>query len=113
MKPCVWYVSKYVSPPTKGSAGSRGFIIMRELVKLGYQCMVFTSDSNKLAEVPKLHFSFLVENFDGLQLCWIRTAKYRVAKSIKRILSWLDFEWRLMLLPKKQFPQNILITYKK
>ena len=30
--------------------------------------------------------------------------KYSVAKSLRRILSWLDFEWRLFRLPKHQLP---------
>lgn len=100
----IWYVSKYVSPPAKASAGARGFMIMRELARLGHHCMIITSDSNQLAEVPKLATAYCFEEVEGVRLCWVRTLKYSVAKSMRRIMSWLDFEWRLWRLPKQQFP---------
>lgn len=79
-------------------------MIMRELSKLGHQCLIITSDSNQLAEIPELHSSYEIQHIDGLQICWIRTLKYSVAKSLRRILSWLDFEWRLFRMPKKELP---------
>lgn len=78
---------------------------MREIAKMGYTSIIITSDSNKLAEVPNLERAVFLEEIDGLQVFWLRTLKYSVAKSIRRILSWLDFEWRLFLLPKKQIPK--------
>lgn len=104
MKPCVWYVSKYVAPPAKASAGGRGYLLMREIARMGYEVVIITSDSNQLAEVPTLTQPYLFQQVDGLQLCWIRTLKYQVAKSVRRILSWLDFEWRLLRLSKAQLP---------
>ena len=57
-----------------------------------------------MAEVPRLDQPFLHQEVDGIQLYWVRTMKYVVAKSLRRILSWLDFEWRLWRLPKEQLP---------
>src|SRR5690606_15081156 len=62
-------------------------------------------DANHLTSPPALSETFMVENVDGLALCWVRTFKYNSAKSFKRILSWLHFEWRLLRLPKQQFPK--------
>ena len=104
LKPCIWYVSKYVAPPAKVSAGGRGYLITREFARMGYGCVIITSDSNQLAEVPRLDQPFLHQEVDGIQLYWVRTMKYVVAKSLRRILSWLDFEWRLWRLPKEQLP---------
>jgi glycosyltransferase involved in cell wall biosynthesis len=104
LKPCIWYVSKYVAPPAKVSAGGRGYLIMRELARMGYRSVIITSDSNQLAEVPVLEAPYLFQEVDGLQLCWVRTMKYGVAKSLRRIVSWLDFEWRLWRLPKDKLP---------
>ena len=104
MKPCVWYVSKYVAPPAKASAGGRGYLLMREIARMGYESVIITSDSNQLAEVPRLTQPYLFQQMDGMQLCWVRTLKYQVAKSMRRILSWLDFEWRLLRLPKEKLP---------
>lgn len=104
MKPCIWYVSKYVAPPAKASAGGRGYLIMREFARMGYQSVIITSDSNQLTEVPVLEAPYLFQEVDGIHLCWVRALKYTVAKSLRRILSWLDFEWRLRRLPKEQLP---------
>lgn len=104
MKRCIWYISKYVSPPDRASAGGRGFMIMRELVRAGHEGVVITSDSNALAAVPKFPGRFKCEKIDGVQFCWVRTLKYRTAKSLRRILSWLDFEWQLWRLPKGGLP---------
>ncbi len=104
MKPCIWYVSKYVAPPAKVGAGGRGYLIMREFARMGYQSVIITSDSNQLTEVPVLEEPYLFQEVDGMRLCWVRTMKYAVAKSLRRILSWLDFEWRLWRLAKNMLP---------
>jgi glycosyltransferase involved in cell wall biosynthesis len=78
---------------------------MRELARVGHRCVVITSDSNMLAEVPKLQEPYLRQDVDGLEFWWVRTLKYQVAKSPRRILSWLDFEWRLWRMPKTTFPR--------
>jgi glycosyltransferase involved in cell wall biosynthesis len=40
----------------------------------------------------------------------VRTLKYQVAKSMRRILSWLDFEWRLLRLPKEKLPRPDVVV---
>jgi len=95
----IWYLSKYVSPPALANAGSRGFMLIRELVRLGHSCTIITSDSNKLAKTPTLTSSHLIQELDGVKFCWLRTMKYSTAKSIGRILSWIDFERKLFLMP--------------
>jgi glycosyltransferase involved in cell wall biosynthesis len=77
---------------------------MREFARMGYRSVIVTSDSNQLADVPMLEAPYLIQDVDGLQLCWVRTMKYGVAKSVRRILSWIDFEWQLLRLPKGGLP---------
>ena len=110
MNSCIWYVSKYAALPSKGSAGTRSFMLMRELSKLGYQSVLITSDSNQLADVPELRSAYQVQILDGVQVHWVRTLKYKVAKSAKRILSWLHFEWRLLLMPKASLPRPDVVV---
>ena len=98
----IWYVSKYVAPPGSGTAGGRGYLLMKELARMGHRVVIITSDSNQLATPPELKHDYLLQDIDGLQLCWVRTLKYSVAKSVRRILSWLHFEWRLLWLPKQK-----------
>lgn len=110
MSLCVWYISKYVSPPSNSNVGGRGYLLMREISQSGYQTIVITSDSNQLAQVPKLDTSYLMqEEADGIQLWWVRTLKFQIAKSIRRVLSWLHFEWRLWLMPKSSIPKPDII----
>ena len=105
MSKCIWYVSKYVAPPGKGSAGGRGYLLMKEFARLGCRSVIITSDSNQLTQVPSLDQSYLCQEVDGIQLWWVRTLKYQVAKSVRRILSWIDFEWRLLLMPRGNIPR--------
>jgi glycosyltransferase involved in cell wall biosynthesis len=106
----IWYVSKYVAPPGSGTSGGRGYLLMRELVCLGHKVTIITSDSNKLASPPHMKAGYFFQFVDGMQLCWVSTMKYSVAKSIRRILSWLHFEWRLLLMPNHKFSKPDVIV---
>jgi glycosyltransferase involved in cell wall biosynthesis len=75
-------------------------MLMKEFAGLGYRSVMITSDSNKLAQTPKLHGPYLKQDVDGVELWWVRTLKYRVAKSMRRIISWFDFEWCLWKMNK-------------
>jgi glycosyltransferase involved in cell wall biosynthesis len=85
---------------------------MREIARRGNHSLVFTSDSNHLVRRPDLAESHKIEFVDDVEVCWIRTKKYKGAQSLGRIVSWLDFEWRLWRLPKQQFrrPDVIIVS---
>jgi glycosyltransferase involved in cell wall biosynthesis len=112
MSKSIWYVSKYVAPPGSGTAGGRGYLLMKELAQMGHRVAIITSDSNQLAAPPDLETSYLIQEVDGIQLCWVRTMKYSVAKSARRILSWVHFEWRLLWLPthKLSKPDVVVVS---
>ena len=95
----IWYISKYVMPPGLGELGGRGYMIMCELARRGYQCAIITSTSNQYSNVPSFNHKYLTESRDGIKLRWVKTLKYSSAKSIRRVGSWLHFEWRLLLMP--------------
>lgn len=110
MKRSVWYIAKYVAPPENGAPGGRAFMIMRELAREGFDVTVITSDSNQLSPVPVLQKSCLLQDVDGVRLLWLRTAKYRVAKSLRRIWSWVDFEYRLLRAPLGTLPKPEVVV---
>lgn len=110
MAKCIWYVSKYVSPPGNGTAGGRGYLLMKEFARMGHNALIITSDSNHLVQPPGLTSPYLLQVVDGIQLWWVRTAKYRVAKSMRRIFSWINFEWRLLLMSKSQLPRPDVVV---
>ena len=105
MNKTVWYISKYFAPPADETVGSRGWLLLKEFAKKGYRPVVITSDSNNLVEMPKLTKPVTVQQQDGVQLVWLKTLKYGIAKSSKRILSWLHFEWNLFWLNTKNLPK--------
>lgn len=110
MSRCVWYISKYVGMPDASSAGGRGYLLMRELARRGIASVIVTSDSNQLTRVPVLDQPYVFTESDGVQMCWVRTLKYQVAKSTRRILSWIDFEWRVWRMPRQHLPRPDVIV---
>jgi glycosyltransferase involved in cell wall biosynthesis len=110
MTSSIWYVSKYVAPPGLGTVGGRGYLLMKELASMGHKVTIITSDSNHLAKPPLINTDYLFQDVDGIQLCWVRTMKYSAAKSMRRILSWLHFEWRLLLMPNQKFTKPDVVV---
>jgi glycosyltransferase involved in cell wall biosynthesis len=95
-----------------GRVGTRPFLLMREIVRMGHHGLIFTSDSNHLVPVPELAGPSSTRVIDGVQMTWIRTFKYKGANSLGRIISWFDFEWRLRRLPKRPFrrPDVVIVS---
>jgi glycosyltransferase involved in cell wall biosynthesis len=104
----VWYISKYATP-SKYGFGSRHFYLAHEFNKLGYCTVVISSDSNHLAKFPKFKSIYTQERIDGVDCRWIRTIKYKGSASFRRILSWIDFEMKLLIMPKKRIPKPDII----
>ncbi|MDP3960835.1 MAG: glycosyltransferase family 4 protein [Pseudorhodobacter sp.] len=109
MTKTIWYISKYATPPANGKVGTRGFLILREFARLGNRAVLITSDSNHLATPPRLLGPRLHEVVDGVDVHWLRTRKYTSARSLGRMVSWLDFEWQLWRMPKASLPRPDVI----
>lgn len=105
MQKTLWYISKYFAPMTEKSPGGRGWFLMDALQKKGYKPVVITSDSNALIDNPGLIADVEIETKNGVDIVWLKTYKYHVAKSLKRILSWFHFEWNLFFLNKNTLPK--------
>lgn len=105
MSKTIWYVTKYFSPKTANSPGGRGWFLMDEMRRAGYQVVVISSDSNNLVDLPVLKERVTLQHTDGVEIIWLKTMKYSVAKSLRRILSWFHFEWNLFWLDKSQLPR--------
>lgn len=105
MGSCVWYISKYVVRPIADEPAGRSFGLMREMVALGHQGVIVTSDSMGMLNAPEAEDAYFFEVVEGMRLCRIRTLKYSASKSFRRILSWLHFEWRLLRIPMRSLPE--------
>ena len=109
MTSTIWYISKYVTPPSVAKVGGRGFMLAREFVRFGHKVLLITSDSNHLAKPPVTNKPRTKETIDGVDIYWLRTLKYSGARSFRRILSWLDFEWQLLKMFKTDLPTPDII----
>ena len=104
MKKSVWYISKYATP-LKYGFGTRHFYLAREFNRMGYKTSVISSDSNHLSQFPDFKTVYTKETIDGVDTCWIKTARYKGSASIRRVISWIDFEMKLWLLPQRLIPK--------
>ena len=105
----IWIISKYASSAEYGFE-SRLFALAREFKKSGRNPVVVASDSNHLASYPNFNSLFTREILGGCETWWIKTLKYTKTASVRRVLSWLDFELKLLLMPKKQLPAPDVIV---
>jgi glycosyltransferase involved in cell wall biosynthesis len=97
----IWYICKYVSTPNRGYVGMRAFYLMQCLVKENCNIDLVTSSSSAfLTDQNVLGRTDIYSNFTFHQLSGIRYGK---AGFFLRILSWLEFEFRVFFLNKKIF----------
>ena len=108
MSKTIWYISKYASPLIYGF-GSRHFYLASEFNRLGNRTIVISSNSNHLAGIPDFHDFFTKEEIDGVETLWIKSIKYIGSASFKRIISWIDFELKLLFMPKNIIPRPDVI----
>ncbi|UUD64069.1 glycosyltransferase family 4 protein [Pseudomonas seleniipraecipitans] len=104
MSKTIWYVSKYFSAKTVNSLGGRDWFLTNKMAEKGHQVRVITSDSNMAFDIPELDAPVMVDDFGRLQVFWLKTLKYKVPKSIRRVLGWFHFEWNVFWLDKKRLP---------
>lgn len=107
----IWIISKYASSYETGFE-SRIFALARRFVKIGHNVKVISSDSNHFGSYPRYNKLYNFEKLDQIDVLRIRTFKYKKTASIQRILSWVDFEWKLFLAPlnKTQKPDIIIVS---
>jgi glycosyltransferase involved in cell wall biosynthesis len=105
MTKTIWYISKYIAPPYAARVSTRGFNLLKQFVNAGHRSVLITSDSTHVAEPPRFVGRIHYEIVDGVDVHWLRTWKYRSARSFNRILSWIDFEVKLLRMPKDSLPK--------
>ena len=102
MTKTIWYISKYCTISNKNSTGSRGWLLMEQFARNGHKSVVFTSKNDDTYNDFKT--SSIIFTKENVKIIIIKTVKYTIAKSFKRILSWFDFELNLFRLDKKLLP---------
>lgn len=112
MKNNIWYISKYANIKKYG-ADTRQASFCNEFAKAGHKVRLITSNSSHLySNLPKFknrYFDMKSNNFD---VTWVNTLEYSKATSIKRIFSWLwfDFFVFMMAFNKKYEKPDVVIA---
>lgn len=109
--PTIWCISKYASPPCYG-VGAKLYYIAQEFSELGADVLLISSDSNHLAKYPESDATYNSEIHGRLKHLWIKTLKYQKSASLKRVLSWFDFEFKLFRLSQSQLkrPDIVIVS---
>ena len=103
-------VSKYAILPSYGIS-SKVFQTAKAIAN-DMNTLLITSNSNHLANFPETNSIYNHEIYDNLNVIWIKTLKYMSSKSLKRIISWFDFEWKLskLRIDKHNPPRVVLVS---
>ncbi len=102
----VWYISKYVKTSFVGNSGSRGYYLLEELSKIGFKSYIFSSFPFK----NSINFEKPIININkNFEYVYLNSYKFKFSNSFKRILSWINFEMKLLLLNKRNLSKPDLI----
>jgi glycosyltransferase involved in cell wall biosynthesis len=107
----IWALSKYSSLPGYGPA-ARLFHLVSHFRQVGHEATLITSDANHLSNFPETSTVFNHDSIKGVSVCWVKTKKYKRTASLSRILSWIDFEIKLFLMPinRKNKPDVLIVS---
>jgi len=108
----IWYISKYATP-SKYFFGTRHFYLAEEWVKNGIDVTVITSNSSHLSNsLPKFNTTTFIEYINGVRTIWVNTFKSRKSSGVSRIVTWFDFDLKLLMFSKKKLvnPDVIIVS---
>ena len=109
MSKSIWLICKYASPE-KYFFGTRHFSFAEEWVKHGHDVTIFTSNSSHLTDkLPQFRGTRMIEEIQGVCTVWLQVLKTNKSFSATRVLSWLHFEWKVLITTKRQFKRPDVI----
>jgi glycosyltransferase involved in cell wall biosynthesis len=107
----IFIISKYATPPIYG-VGSRLHFLSERFAKYGNDVTLFSSNSNHMSKYPHSSKVINEEILNGYKHIWINTIKYKKNASLLRLLSWFDFDRKLLKFLKtiKEKPTLVIIS---
>jgi glycosyltransferase involved in cell wall biosynthesis len=107
----IWIITKYASSLENGFE-SRPFALAKNFTKKGYKCSIITSDSNHFGVYPKYQNVYNFFSSGDINVLRIKTFKYSRTVSIKRVVSWFNFEIKLLFAPLQKLsrPDVIIVS---
>ncbi|MDA8976934.1 glycosyltransferase family 4 protein [Akkermansiaceae bacterium] len=108
----ILYVSKYTSVENYDNRFPRSFQLLKSMADRGNRVTLLTSDSAHLTQSPVFTGAEHNEQVSGVEVYWLKTFKYKGAQSIRRVISWLHFQWRLMAFDHQKIgsPDVIIVS---
>jgi glycosyltransferase involved in cell wall biosynthesis len=106
-KRCIWVLAKYATAREQGFE-TRTIAIAREWVRAGRDVVILSSSANHFSR-PTAARAREDYWFDGVRMVVLRTLGYRTTASIRRVLSWLHFEWRILRTQLDDLPRPDVI----
>ena len=110
MKQSIWVVNKYSSSQEEGFE-TRTMALAREWVRMGHDVVVFCSNANHFTGNQVMAAPIEHRIVDGIHVVRLRTLRYEKTASLRRVLSWFDFERRLLTSSLHGLPApNVIIA---
>lgn len=94
VKRCIWVIAKYATAREQGFE-TRTVALAREWARAGRDVVIIASTSNHFQGDQVQARSREDFIYGGVKMVVLRTLAYRRTASLRRVLSWLHFEWRI------------------
>lgn len=102
-------ISKYAPVPGYGS-NPRWFELGKRLVHYGHNVQIITSDSNHGSHFKVSDGDVASFNIEHVNFTVLKTLQYKKTASIRRVLSWFDFDLRLFRYKRHIRPDVVVIS---
>ena len=103
----IWVIWKYCRLPSDGTYPARGFSLLREMARRGYDCTIITASHDW--SIAQKQSSRNVAVIDGVRVITLSVLGYQRAKSLRRVIGWLHFEARVLLMKISDLPRPDVI----
>lgn len=106
----VWIINQYASNPEVG-LGGRHYYFGKELAMRGYRVhLIGASFHHLLHKCPNFKGNTSVNELEkNFFSVWVKVPKYRSPHSLRRVLNWFIFAWKILFLSKKIPVPNTII----
>ena len=107
----IWYMSKYAVTPNLGNP-TRQYFLSKYLAKLGNDVTLVFSRSNMIKKAPERDSRHVIYSLDNFKQVMLDGPSIELGFSFKRILSWIEFELRLLnwMLSQKTKPDVVIVS---
>jgi glycosyltransferase involved in cell wall biosynthesis len=105
----IWLIWKYCRLPGDDVYPARGFSILREMTRRGYDCTIITARHDwtikQIGKFPPREIKMV----DGVRIVSLNILRYERTKSLRRIIGWLHFEARIFAMRTSDLPRPDIV----